>query len=89
VFRDGCPGGESVAQLTARVDRIVSRLRALPSGALVFSSGHLLRALSARWLGLSIEFGRVLELDPAAVCVLGHDHGGADSVIRLWNDTRR
>jgi probable phosphoglycerate mutase len=47
-FRDGCPGGESVAQVMARVDRIVSRLRALASGVLVFSSGHLLRALAAR-----------------------------------------
>jgi broad specificity phosphatase PhoE len=89
VFRDGCPGGESVAQVTARVDLIVSRLRALSGGVLVFSSGHLLRALAARWLGLSAEFGRALALDPAAVCKLGYDHGGADSVIRLWNDTRR
>jgi broad specificity phosphatase PhoE len=89
VFRDGCPGGESVAQVTARVDRIVSRLRALTGGVLVFSSGHLLRTLAARWLGLSVEFGRALALDPAAVCELGYDHGGADSVVRLWNDTRR
>jgi broad specificity phosphatase PhoE len=89
VFRDGCPGGESVAQVAARVDRVVSRLRALSGGVLVFSSGHLLRTLSARWLGLSVEFGRALALDPAAVCELGYDHGGADSVIRLWNDTRR
>jgi broad specificity phosphatase PhoE len=88
VFRDGCPGGESVAQVTKRVDRIISKARALASGVLVFSSGHLLRALAARWLGLSVECGRSLALDPAAVCVLGYEHGGADRVIRLWNDTR-
>jgi broad specificity phosphatase PhoE len=87
VFRDGCPGGESVAQLTARVDRVVSRLRALAGSVLIFSSGHLLRALAARWLGLSIELGGALALDPGAICMLGDDHGGADSVIRLWNDT--
>lgn len=89
LFRDGCPGGESVAQLTARADRVVSRLRALRSRVLVFSSGHLLRSLAARWLGLSLEVGRALALEPAAVCVLGYDHDGADSVIRLWNDARR
>ena len=86
LFRDGCPGGESVPQLTARVDRVVSRLRSLRSRVLVFSSGHVLRALTARWLGLPLEIGRTLVLDPAAICVLGYDHGGADSVIRLWND---
>ena len=86
LFRDGCPGGESVSQLTARADRMVSRLRVLQGRALVFSSGHLLRALTARWLGLSLEIGRALLLEPAAVCVIGYDQGGADSVIRLWND---
>lgn len=86
LFRHGCPGGESVARLTARVERIVSRMRALQGRVLLFSSGHLLRALTARWLGLSLEIGRALVLDPAAVCVLGYDHGGADRVIRLWNE---
>jgi len=85
LFRDGCPGGESVMQLTARVDRVVSRLRSLRARVLVFSSGHVLRALTARWLGLPLEIGRTLVLDPAAICVLGYDHNGADSVIRRWN----
>lgn len=89
VFRDGCPGGESVADVTARVDRVILRLRALAGDVLLFSSGHLLRALAARWVGHSIEFGRSLALDPAAVCVLGYEHGDTDSIIRLWNDTRR
>lgn len=89
LFRDGCPGGESVAEVAARADRIVSRLRTLQSSVLVFSSGHLLRSVAARWLGLPLDLGRALVLDPAAVCVLGYDHGGADSVIRLWNDARR
>lgn len=86
LFRDGCPGGESVSQLSARADRMISRLRALQGRVLVFSSGHLLRALTARWLGLPLDIGRALLLEPAAVCVLGYDHGGADSAIRLWND---
>jgi len=85
LFRDGCPGGESVLQITERADRVVSRLRALTGNVLIFSSGHMLRVLSARWIDGAAALGRRLVLDPASVCVLGYDHGGLDSVIRLWN----
>jgi broad specificity phosphatase PhoE len=88
IFRDGCPGGESVAQITARVDGVISRLRALGGNVLIFSSGHVLRVLTARWVESPAELGRRLVLDPTSVCVLGYDHGGTDSVIRLWNDSR-
>ena len=86
LFRDGCPGGESVLQITERVDRVVSRLRAIEGNALIFSSGHLLRLLAARWIDASAALGRRWVLDPACICVLGYDHGGLDSVIRLWNE---
>jgi len=86
LFRDGCPGGESVIQITERVDRVVSRLRPLEGNVLIFSSGHVLRILAARWIDNSADLGRRLALDPTGVCVLGYDHGGLDSVIRLWND---
>jgi broad specificity phosphatase PhoE len=86
LFRDGCPSGESVLQITERVDRIVSRLRALKGSVLIFSSGHVLRVLAARWIDSSAALGRRLVLDPACVCVLGYDHRGTDSVIRLWNN---
>jgi broad specificity phosphatase PhoE len=86
LFRDGCPGGESVADITARADRIVSRLRMLEGSVAIFSSGHVLRVLAARWVGAPASLGRSLALDPACVCVLGYDHGGADRVVRLWND---
>ncbi len=86
LFRDGCPGGESVIQITERVDRVVSRLRPLEGNVLIFSSGHVLRILAARWVDNSADLGRRLALDPTGVCVLGYDHGGLDSVIRLWND---
>jgi broad specificity phosphatase PhoE len=85
LFRDGCPGGESVLQITERVDRAVSRLRALDGNVLIFSSGHVLRVLSARWIGESAALGRQLMLDPTGVCALGYDHDGTESVIRLWN----
>jgi broad specificity phosphatase PhoE len=86
LFRDGCPGGESVMQISERADRVVSRVRALKGNVLLFSSGHLLRVLAARWIDSPAALGRRLMLDPACVCVLGYDHGGLDNVIRLWND---
>jgi broad specificity phosphatase PhoE len=52
LFRDGCPGGESPAEIGARADRVVNRVRAVGGDVLVFSSGHILRVLAARWLGL-------------------------------------
>src|SRR5262249_29828896 len=58
LFRDGCPGGESPEQVAARADRLVGRLRALQGNALLFSSGHFLRMLAARWLGLDPLAGR-------------------------------
>jgi broad specificity phosphatase PhoE len=86
LFRDGCPGGESVSQITERIDRVVSRLRAGEGNTLIFSSGHALRILAARWVDSPAALGRRLVLDPTHLCVLGYDHNGADSVIRLWND---
>jgi broad specificity phosphatase PhoE len=89
LFRDGCPGGESVSEVTERVDVIVTRLRTLPGRVLIFSSGHVLRVLAARWLEAPTMLGRGLALDPACISVLGYDHGESDRVIRLWNDSRR
>ena len=55
LFRDGCPGGESPAEVGARADRMVDRVRAVQQDVLIFSSGHFLRVLAARWLGLEPE----------------------------------
>lgn len=89
LFRDGCPGGESVAEITERIDLLVARLRTLCGRVLIFSSGHVLRVLAARWVGSPTMLGRGLALDPACLSVLGYDHGGSDRVIRLWNDARQ
>src|SRR5205807_847369 len=62
LFRDGCPGGESVQAVGARADRVVARLRAAGGDVLVFSSGHFLRVLAARWLGLDPSAGRLFYL---------------------------
>ena len=52
LFRDGCPGGESPAQISERADRVVQRARAVGGDVLLFSSAHFLRVLADRWLGL-------------------------------------
>lgn len=88
IFRDGCPGGESLARVALRADSVVARLRATGANVLLFSSGHLLRILAARWLGLDGTVGRFLFLDTAALSVLGYQRDLAEPVIRLWNDCR-
>jgi len=87
LFRDGCPGGESPAQVAARADRVVCGARASPGNVLLFASGHILRVLTARWLGLEPVGGRFLLLGTAAVCALSYEHNWCEPVIKLWNDT--
>lgn len=87
LFRDGCPGGESPQQIGERADRVVSRLRALSGDVLVFSSGHFLRVLAARWLGFeSSAPGRHFLLNTASLSALSYEHTCSQPVIRLWND---
>jgi broad specificity phosphatase PhoE len=88
LFRDGCPGGESPADVGNRADRVVARLRAFDSDVLLFSSGHFLRVLAARWCGLDVSFGRYLILTVATLSILGYEHNKSEPVIRLWNDAR-
>ena len=75
LFRDGGPGGESVAEVGARADRVLSRLKAIDGGVLV-----------ARWIGLDPAGGKLLFLSTASLSILGYEHGKNDPVLRLWND---
>ncbi len=89
LFRDGCPNGESVLEISSRADRVVSLLRGLGTGnVLVFSSGHFLRVLTSRWLDQSADLGRFLLLSTATLSILGYDHGLNEPAIQLWNDAR-
>jgi broad specificity phosphatase PhoE len=89
LFRHGCPGGESPDQIGARADRVVNRLRAIQGDVLLFSSGHFLRVLAARWLGLESAGGRYFLLSTASLGTLAYEHNNlSEPVIRLWNDTR-
>jgi broad specificity phosphatase PhoE len=88
LFRDGCPGGESPQQVGARADRVVNRVRAVRGDVLIFSSGHILRVLAARWLGIEPAGGKFFALNTASLSALGYEHSLSEPVIRLWNDTR-
>jgi len=88
LFRDGCPGGETVDQVAARADSLVATLRSQPGDVLLFSSGHFLRMLAARWLGLPPAEGARFALDTASLGALGYEHTLQEPVLRLWNDTR-
>jgi broad specificity phosphatase PhoE len=85
IWRDGVPGGETLAQLAARVDEVIAWARSAPRDVLVFAHGHVLRTLGARWLGLDASFGASLRLDPTSLSVLGWAYGAP--AIERWNDT--
>lgn len=87
LFRDGCPAGESPDDVGQRVDRVIAKVRAIQGDVLLFSSGHLLRVLAARWLGLPVSAGTYLVLSTTSVSVLGYEHNLGEPVIKLWNDT--
>ena len=87
LFRDGCPGGESPGQAAARADRVVRRVRAVDGSVLLFSSGHFLRMLAARWLGLDAIHGARFLLSTASFSELGYEHELSEPVILIWNAT--
>ena len=86
LFRDGCPGGESASDVGARADRMVDRVRAVQQDVLIFSSGHFLRVLAARWLGLEPEAGRYFLLSTASLSALSYEDDLTRPVIKFWND---
>ncbi len=88
LFRDGCPGGESPAEAAARADRVVSRVRAVPGDVVLFSSGHFIRVLATRWIGLEVTVNaKRFMLSTASLSAVGYENELSRPVIRLWNDT--
>ena len=89
LFRDGCPGGESPQQVSARADAVVQRIRRVSGDVLLFTSGHFLRVLATRWLGLEPSVNcKFFMLSTASLSALGYEHDRSRPVIRLWNETR-
>ena len=86
LYRDGCPDGEAPGEVAARADRFLVQVEGIAGNVLAFSSGHIIRMIAARWLGLPPAAGRVFFCDPASVGVLGFEHDRRDQpVLRQWN----
>lgn len=83
VWTHPVPGGETAAEVGARLDRVVRRARATQGRTLAFAHGHSLRALAARWLQLPVRDGRLLRLDTATVSTLGFER--ETPVVLRWN----
>jgi broad specificity phosphatase PhoE len=83
LWRDGCPGGEDPVGVAARVDRLLEGLRDLAGDVALFAHGHVLRLLTARWLGLGPEGGTLFWLQTATLSVLGYER--ETRVMRVWN----
>jgi broad specificity phosphatase PhoE len=89
LYRDGCPNGESPEDVAARADRFITRIREIKGDALAFSSGHIIRMIAARWLGLAAVNGRFFYCRPASVGVLGYEHNAySEPIVRAWNYVR-
>jgi broad specificity phosphatase PhoE len=84
LWRDGCQNGESAAKVGTRIDRVIARIAASDGPVAVFSHGHALRALGARWIGLEASGGARLGLSTASISALGVEHG--TPVLASWND---
>ena len=89
LFEDGCPGGETLAAVSVRADRVIARVRALERDVLVFAHRDILRILIARWVALPALEAHCLYLETASVSTLGYDHDLDEPVIRALNDPQR
>ena len=86
LFRDGCPDGETPAQISARADRLINRLSELDGNVALFSHSHLGRVLAGRWIGISVEHAEPFLLNTASISILSLKHDRRDEpVIELWN----
>ena len=83
LFTDGCPGGEAPEQVGARVDRVITKVRALEGHVALFAHGHIFRVFAARWLGLPAEAGSHFLLDTATLNVLSYYRG--IPAVKRWN----
>ncbi|MBI3819851.1 MAG: histidine phosphatase family protein [Planctomycetes bacterium] len=87
IFQDGCPGGESPAQISKRADRIVIQIKSHGGNVALFAHGHFLRVLTARWIGLPVAGAQRFLLNTASISILGFEHNNREEpVIAGWNE---
>lgn len=88
VWQDGCPGGEMPAEVCARADQLIARLRGRGGKVVLFSHGHFGRLLAARWIGLPAALGQHFSIAAASISLLGFEaKHPRRPVIALWNAT--
>jgi probable phosphoglycerate mutase len=83
LWNDGVPNGESIDEVAARADRVITRVRSVEGDVLVFAHGHILRVVAARWLEMDPRFGRHLILSPATLSILAHEREAP--ALETWN----
>ncbi len=83
VFSQPCPGGESAEDVSARVDRVILKVREFGGDTLLVAHAHCLRVLTARWLGLSPESARFFNLETGRWSLLGYEH--ECPVMKVWS----
>jgi probable phosphoglycerate mutase len=88
LFRDGVPHGESPEQVAARADRFLDTVRPMDGDVAAFSSGHIIRMIAARWLGMPPLAAKFFYSATASVGILGYEHTRNEPVVLLWNDIR-
>jgi len=86
LWRDGCPAGESTADVGRRADRVIAAVGGVEGDVAIFSHGHMLRVLASRWVSLEAQTGARLALATAAISVLTYER--TTRVIGRWNDAR-
>jgi probable phosphoglycerate mutase len=89
LFYDGCPEGESPAEIARRADQFIAAIRQIDGNVMVFSSGDFLRVMAARWLGLDVASARLFHLATASLSILGYDHDRTEPIVDLWNEARK
>lgn len=84
IFTHGAPGGESTDDIVKRVDHFLKKIESLDGNIALFSSGHISRALTIRWLELPIQEGKRFSLSTGSLSILGYEH--KNRALKLWND---
>ena len=83
VYKDGCPAGESPAQIYARAQEFITLVSAGAGRVLAFAHGHILRAIAVAWIDVDITVATGLDLDVATLSVMSEN--GHGRVLTMWN----
>jgi len=83
LYRDGCPGGETPAEVYGRAQEFLALAASGGGPVLAFAHGHILRAVAVAWMQLDIMAASRLLLDVATVNRLIEDSHGRE--LALWN----